>query len=603
MEAHAMAHVATCPKCGRELLLTDATEHSASLQCPECHAFFQIQDVAAREIPLAILVGGDDPAAPNHGTVPSAETDAEPTGRRALLTISDASFPTVFDVDTPLCDVERNGACGATAAANLNSTASGNGFVVAAEAKQDVSVDVGPPEDTADRIDKWFRAEKVRMETLCTVDDHYEPVVSASDNIQASGDRAETATMDDSSSSDAVGEIEGEIILEPVDALTDDGATWDGGEHMERFRSDMDQPPVENHARPSKSHRTTADRRHRQYLSVSPHSIDPPLVFVPPGGLPRRRRSTIRILVASVIGGVVGLALGYYVLLWIAGPSGDFLRVAQHLPAAILPADLKLALAMHSDTGELTEIQAGYVAAADLDDVPSSLDKTSNIIAADARATETDEPQQFEVPDAKVLPDVRVAAVGHLLNPPSFTADELAVALETAQQAQPKLVSGDLSDGLEVQRAKGLSYSLLCELAQKMSFVDAASRADYIKQLAREAHALFQQTLADAHTRDEVALIARKWIESRHRKHGGVFFAGRLISEVDKGSVVECQFDVGGREALIVVVPQDSTDQLAQRSRSLGIVGWIVDKPAEGVSGYTGEAKQAVWASRLIPLE
>jgi hypothetical protein len=35
----------------------------------------------------------------------------------------------------------------------------------------------------------------------------------------------------------------------------------------------------------------------------------------------------------------------------------------------------------------------------------------------------------------------------------------------------------------------------------------------------------------------------------------------------------------------------------------VGVVGWIVDNPAEKVSGYTGEAQQAIWAGQLIPLQ
>jgi hypothetical protein len=189
-------------------------------------------------------------------------------------------------------------------------------------------------------------------------------------------------------------------------------------------------------------------------------------------------------------------------------------------------------------------------------------------------------------------------------NAPTFTVDELAVALRDARQAQPQLVAGDLNDGREVQRAKGYGYSLLCDLAQKVTFVDQASRADYSSPLEQDAEALFRQTLADRHTRDEVAVIVSKWITSPNRKHGGVFFAGTVSSGVKKGSVVECGVQLRTGSSLRVLVPQQHADALAEATASpFGVVGWIVDRPAAQVRGYTGDAPQAVWVSRLIALE
>jgi hypothetical protein len=189
------------------------------------------------------------------------------------------------------------------------------------------------------------------------------------------------------------------------------------------------------------------------------------------------------------------------------------------------------------------------------------------------------------------------------VNSPTFTPDELAVALRTAEESQPNLIAGDLSDGREVQRAKGLSYSLLCDLAQKVAFVDAESRADYANSLTTKAEELFRQTLTDSHTRAEVAVIVQKWIESPHRKHGGVFFGGTVTRDVDKGSLLECQFDIGDGQALTVLVPPTAGNQLSESPQPLGVVGWIVDDATTQVGGYTGEARRAIWAAQIIPLQ
>jgi hypothetical protein len=82
-----------------------------------------------------------------------------------------------------------------------------------------------------------------------------------------------------------------------------------------------------------------------------------------------------------------------------------------------------------------------------------------------------------------------------------------------------------------------------------------------------------------------------------------VFFGGTVTRDVQQGSVVECQFDLGNGEALTVWVPPAASKPLSESPQPLGVIGWIVDDPATQVSGYTGEARRAIWAARLVPLQ
>jgi hypothetical protein len=54
---------------------------------------------------------------------------------------------------------------------------------------------------------------------------------------------------------------------------------------------------------------------------------------------PRRGRkpSIIRLLVGIVGGGLLGIFIGAYALLWLRGAEGDLLGIARWLPDAILP--------------------------------------------------------------------------------------------------------------------------------------------------------------------------------------------------------------------------------------------------------------------------
>ena len=93
------------------------------------------------------------------------------------------------------------------------------------------------------------------------------------------------------------------------------------------------------------------------------------------------------------------------------------------------------------------------------------------------------------------------------------------------------------------------------------------------------------------------------WIKSTKRTHAGIFFAGRVTNQADKGTVVECQVDFGGGEPLPVLVAQEQADLIESSSRPLGVLGWLVDEPSTNVHGYTGDVAQAVWAGHIISLE
>jgi hypothetical protein len=183
---------------------------------------------------------------------------------------------------------------------------------------------------------------------------------------------------------------------------------------------------------------------------------------------------------------------------------------------------------------------------------------------------------------------------------PTFTAESFRGALQAATAAQPQLVAGNFTDGKEVQKKKGYAFSMLAELAQQATFVDRSDRSS--AALEEEADALFRSTLADAHTRGEVAQILPRWIASKNRKHGGVFFAGRVTGQQEAGSVIECNVELDGGQSATVLLPKEAVANLAA-DKSAAIVGWIVDEPRSKVDGYAGAATQAIWTTKLIPLE
>jgi hypothetical protein len=588
-----MAQVANCPQCSRDLLIDDGTDKAAWARCPECRAFFQVKTASVREIPSALMVGRESGIS-NVETVFTGSAAVAPAPSPSRRTLSCASLATISDFQAPAANAPRYGAHaeprpesqssdsidielipddpGQPAPSANGSDATQSHLSIANRPTVRRTQITENPEDITDRVDKWFRSEKARID------------FERNGNIPG--------TIEANSTLGAGTEVEVELETPGPNGPP----RWDDPEHKDRLLEDVERTLDEQDELESREDADESEPEDREIVPVRRQTSEsPPDLFLPLGHARRRKRSAVPMLAGIVVSGVIGLALGYYVLLLLMGSSGDFLNLAQYLPSAVLPAEFRPVLVVRTDADDRGEVQTTYT-------VPVEQQELEETAATAQEVVAPDEPRPFDGDAARPLDDEPAMPAGELESPPSFTADELAAALRTAEGAQPGLVAGDLGNGQQVQRTKGSGYSLLCDLAQKLAFVDAASRTDYVEILAERATMLFRRTLADQHTRHEVAVIVRMWIKSPHRKHGGVFFGGTVARNVEQGSVAECQFDLGDGQTLTVLVPPAAAGELSDSAQPLGVVGWIVDNPAEQVSGYTGDAQQAVWARQLIPL-
>ena len=163
-------------------------------------------------------------------------------------------------------------------------------------------------------------------------------------------------------------------------------------------------------------------------------------------------------------------------------------------------------------------------------------------------------------------------------------------------------MNGNLTDGREVARTKGFSYSILADLAQKATFIDATNAGE-VATLEQETTDLFRSALSTPHARAEVAQIVTKWIASPNRRHGGVFFAGEIVGNEAKGTVSEYTVKLSEGETLPVLVSPALAEQLKASTAPVAVVGWIVDKPTDQFEGFTGANTQAIYAGRVIPVE
>jgi hypothetical protein len=273
------------------------------------------------------------------------------------------------------------------------------------------------------------------------------------------------------------------------------------------------------------------------------------------------------------------------------------------VPADTLPAP-----------AETASTSAGQIESASSGERPASFDAPAPTsptlpIANDDRYADTSARQTPIAADAPPVDPLlsfpatpaAIQASPKITGAPNYSLDQLATTLAAAREAQHGLIAGSLNDQT-VMRTKGLSYSKLAELAEVMTFVDVQKDLASAVPSPSTGDVLFAETLAELRIRDEVARIAPVWIGSPHRRHGGIFFAGTIVSRMQQGPFVELVVSLDAATSLTVIAPGESVDRLPPAG-PIAVVGSLVDKPAERIEGYRGAAMQAVWAKSLLPLD
>jgi hypothetical protein len=641
-----MARVASCPQCEHELLVPDDAEPSALVKCPECRAFFELQHAASRELPAALIVQSH--SAPS---VPSIEL-SEPS---ELPSLDD--FPALASLKTdlepePIAQEELNDESGD---ADILDFADEEPAADHGSASLQVPRLVEAPpefkepateshEEAAQRIDQWFRSAK----TLSDVPPLEESQLAgepSQEMLESTEHLAGEESIDLSTDDAPLADVTSHFELETPADTSSDAAPWDDSQHMDRLLADLEGQSVDTYEPEAIEHELVADAHEEQehFQPAAEWTPDESLAIPAAPSQPERKRSIVRTLVVSAVGGIVGLGLGYYALLWMGpvlhrGKDIDFLQVAQYLPKAILPAAFR-------DEVKKQPVSAPPKMVADLAaaDKPAEPEQTKptepNPPAAPAETTakapaapaekqatftappepakktaDTDdryaipaakneppmrEPARLDAPPAKAITEtVPKAEPVRIANAPSYPAADVSTSLAAANAAEAGLETGSLQDGKEVAHTKGVSYMAIADFAQKATFADAPDATKSQQQSAE----FFRKLLSNAHTRDEVAQIAPRWLAHPKRPQNGVFLAGSVSRGENKGSVVEYNVELNGGPSVVVVVPAGGSQELQASTKPVAVVGSIVDHPAD-IAGYTGKAPQVVFAKSLLPLE
>lgn len=340
----------------------------------------------------------------------------------------------------------------------------------------------------------------------------------------------------------------------------------------------------------------------------------------------RRRPSVVKTLVGVVGGGFIGIFLAGYGLLWLKGPDGDLLGIANLLPAAMLPGGddaasqkpLSLAgdrlpppapvdAAPMSDAAPLAEAappqQPGE---STLDFAHDSQPPADNDLAvAEAPAAAEAQPLASPPPmhrDADVVPTVAVETiqwpttpiVGELKGVKLFSLDDLSAHIASADAAHRTFLAGDLARKEDVA-AMGQAYIELCKLAERYTLTDPKEFGNDLITKQMAAKLIFRGAVGDPARRNDLAMIAGRWLEHARRPNQGVLLLGRVTDLQPQGRWTEYTIETPlGSTVSVNKVLMDKID--FKFGDEVAVVGAIVADPSQTIAGYTGDAKQVVVA-------
>jgi hypothetical protein len=637
-----MARVASCPQCEHDLLVPDDAEPSALVKCPECRAFFELQHAESRELPAALVVQShSEPSGPSielsepsklptlddFSSLATLSGDLDPISEEELKDDSDDADILDFADEEPAAG---HGSASLRAPQPLD------------EPQESKQPGAESHEEAAQRIDQWFRSAKT-LSDLPPLQESDLAGQSSNEMLEPTVQETGDASIDLGDDDAAPAEVSSDFELDTPSDLPNEAAPWDDSQHMDRLLADLEGQPIDTYE-PAAHEAAVSDHEEQEHFQPAGDWTPDESLSIPTApSQPERKRSVVRTLVGSAFGGIIGLALAYYALLWL-GPvlhrhkDIDFLQLAQYLPKSILPpafrkevkqppamppkmvADLaaseKVAKSEETKPVELVAPPAPADSTAQAPVAPAEKQATFTAPSEPAKkSTETDdryatpaaknepamrEPAPLEAPPAKAITETAPKAEPvRIANAPSFTAADVSASLAAANAAEAGLETGNLQDGKEIAHTKGVSYMAIADFAEKATFGDSADST----KSQQEADRFFRKLLSNAHTRDEVAQIAPRWLSHPKRPQNGVFLAGNLSRGEIKGSVIEYNVELNGGPSVVVVVPAGAGQDLQSSTKPVGVVGSIIDRPADEIAGYSGKAPQVVFAKKLLPLE
>ncbi|MEE8450678.1 MAG: hypothetical protein V3R99_02155 [Thermoguttaceae bacterium] len=311
----------------------------------------------------------------------------------------------------------------------------------------------------------------------------------------------------------------------------------------------------------------------------------------------KKQKSLFKEMAGAIIGGFVGLAVGYYGLNYFGGERFDFMSIYlpgvphtyRHKPSPDADEAQDPNEATRNDEDPTEEKSSANGASnsgpvPDTDRVvqpePSAVASPDGLPAEPTFVESEDEPQPASLPDDYV----------GLRRPPSFSSDDLGKVLKTAHDL---IVAVEDVDALPAE-----AFEELCRLGHVMTFV-VDDPTDGRLRSRKEAVEDILQRLADGPGRiDEIGMQAGRLMELEEVTEPGILLAGSARRVLSQGGMHGMTMQVTLQSEPISVL--SSTPLPFEAGDQVVILGSIVTNPAENLVGYGGSKPKVIWSGMAV---
>lgn len=530
-----MASIASCPTCAAQLAIPDHVVPSAEVQCPECAARFNLSDSVPIVLPAVRIVEKSSAAKSEPGTLPGFDLP-EPASDEPQEQESPPVSPS-FELPS----FEPDG--------------SSDEHVSSHELPEN------PPQQSSPRQThaESSRAEPLR-ESLSDWRKRLKGAISQTsstisfDSTQLSAKLAENLNLDEQIEPDV--QTPEDIPLQESDLV--------------------ESPPLDSR------HAVDADQESEGWANEVAFLDDQPKET---SGTSRRGSRRIGPRVAAVVAGpLVGVGLGLYALLWIAGPQADYLRLSQWLPQVLLPLQ-------DEDVG-----------------TPEQELLAEGVPAAEMRVDDEDfTPEQPSEVTTRVRYDreVHTASAHQPVSTSKPISEESLQEFENrvlaADPALIELVENDLSTNQSVAK-KGRAYMTLCALAERMEIIDHPRLNPRALSLLLQSKHFFRKAAGDVTGQGDLAQVVNRWWLYEQRPNQGLFLAGRIQKGIRAGEKVVylLQLDESAELEPIPLVVDEHQFPIGSR---IGAAGMIVNDAPGEIPGYDAGYNKVVESYFSFSLE
>ena len=536
-----MASIATCPQCARQLALPESATSADHAECPLCAATFSLANVVQLAIPPArIICLGESTAEPVSTEFDNMPVELEPNE------VETAAEPTAEVSTDPALTSLPSWEARLKRAIEEESTE-------LSSAADDPTKTFTPSSDTTITASQ-FDQEDFDFEVENNDVDPYQPESP-----------------------------EPETYAPEPEVVAEDNASIEA-EPEQQFEPEIE-PPEQVVATPSVSAEAPTSDDHAA-LAAKLHTTS------------RKRssgRSWLTVAVLMICTSVVGTFLGLVALIWLRGPSADFVGLANYLPEAMLPASSQSSedFVIVPPTEPSNSLTQQSSPPAEEQSQP-----TDTLPAVDQLAESTAPADEGILQDPEVQPATSEQPLADPPAEPSIPLNQFSQLVSLANGAYPHFIESDLANHTAT---KGQAYMAMCKLAEQFDFVHHQGLPPEAQTEVQSGQALFQQLFNNSDINNDLAKVASLWWEHQGRANQGILLTGTVqdTQPIQGGSL--CHLVPGGNQALAAIPVLINRPNVAVGSR-LGIVGRILPQDDPALAGLGVDLSQAVVSLQIYDL-